>query len=400
MLLAFVGFFWFMPIYQSAPQASTISKTSTSSSIDKKSGMTDASAADSSDSRQASKPDPDDASSAPEPDAEADQDSSGDKADASGDAPEQVTAESQDDDKTAEEEKAKEEQDDLLSELQPKLEENLNLYHDSEQYVTLTSTSILTASIHDFDIALRKDSIVAQDLQGAQQAESNVISIHRDLTEQFGLGGGLGSVKSLRSNDMVASFRAHGEIYGLSVEANVAHDPLLANAAQIRANARQTDFALTTSADLKHGLSSNAEFHHKVYSDGNHSNEVAFGPQYAFDVARGKLALGYGFSYMTFARGTNAGYWAPQYFLSHDVSATWSFDWVDNFGLIAMSLGRATGRATSAQPEGPSSGYGYGLTAVYGWRPAKGTILECYFNGTTSAEWSSTTMGLKLTYGN
>jgi hypothetical protein len=172
MLLAFVVFFWFMPIYQSAPQASTISKTPTSSSIDKKSGMTDASAAASSDSRQASKPDPDDASSAPEPDAEADQDSSGDKADASGDAPEQVTAESQDDDKTAEEEKAKEEQDDLLSELQPKLEENLNLYHDSEQYVTLTSTSILTASIHDFDIALRKDSIVAQDLQGAQQAES------------------------------------------------------------------------------------------------------------------------------------------------------------------------------------------------------------------------------------
>ncbi len=42
----------------------------------------------------------------------------------------------------------------------------------------------------------------------------------------------------------------HADIDGLSVEANVAHDRMLSNAAQIRANLRQPDFGLTTSADL------------------------------------------------------------------------------------------------------------------------------------------------------
>ncbi len=46
------------------------------------------------------------------------------------------------------------------------------------------------------------------------------------------------------------SARIRADICGLSMEANVAHDRMLSNAAQIRANLQQTDFGLTTSADL------------------------------------------------------------------------------------------------------------------------------------------------------
>ena len=320
--------------------------------------------------------------------------------DASGDVAEQVNADAQDDEDKSGDDQANDDRNDLRSELHPMLEQHLNLYQDSEDYVTLTNTSVLTAAVHDFDVALRKDSIIAEDLQGSQQAESDVVSIHRDLSEQFGLGGGLGSAKSLRSTDMVASFRAHADIYGLSVEANVARDRMLSNAAQILANVRQTDFGVTTSADLTRHLSSDAEFHYKEYSDGNHSNELSFGPQYTFDVEGGKLAFGYRFDYMSFARGTNAGYWAPQNLLSHNLSATWSFDWVETYGLIAIMAGRTSARAASDEQDGPSSGYGFGTTVVFGMRPTKGTIVECYWNGSSSAQWSSTSMGLKLSYGN
>jgi len=326
------------------------------------------------------------------------QDSGDNGTDASSDPGDQGGGEPQNDGDQSQDDTANGDINDPVPEQQPILEQNLNLYQDSQHYVTLTSTSVLTASLRHFDISLRKDSIIAGDLQGSQNAESNVIAIHRDLSEQFGLGGGLGSATGLRSSDIVASFSAHANVHSLSLDANMAHDRMLNNAQEIRSNMRQTDFNLTTSADLTSHLSSNAEFHHKEFSDGNHDNELTFGPQYALDVAGGKLAFGYGLSYIAFARGTNNGYWAPQYVLQHDLSATWSFDWVDTYGVLTISAGRASVRSIGKDTQGPSGGYEYGTTAAIGMRPTRGTIVEYYWNASSSAQWSSTSIGLKLSY--
>jgi hypothetical protein len=410
-----VASFCLLAFFQSVPQASTVLNITSSSVVniaptvnDKSSlsaeGQPVAARASKSDAAASGDDsDPQGADGAQAQDSGDDDNGAG----ASGDLGDQPGADSQNDDGKSQDDNVKSqddaangEQNDPAPDAPPTLEQNLNLYQDSEHYVTLTSTSVLTAAVHQFDISLRKDSIIADDLQGSQNAESNVISIHRDLSEQFGLGGGLGSSTSLRSSDVVGSFSAHANVASLSVDANVTHDRMLNNAEEIRSNVRQTDFNMVSSADFSSRLSSSGEFHHKEFSDGNHDNELTFGPQYGFHVESGKLAFGYGLTYMAFARGTTDGYWAPQYLLQHDLSATWSFDWVDTYGIFTISAGHQSVRANGEDTQGPSSsGYEYSTTAAIGTRPIPGTIIEYYWNLNSSPKWNSTSIGLKLTYG-
>jgi hypothetical protein len=114
----------------------------------------------------------------------------------------------------------------------------------------------------------------------------------------------------------------------------------------------QTDFGLSASYKSTERLSSELEFHHKLYSDRNSSNELEWSPQYLFDLLDGKLAVGYRFAYSGFAKNTDNGYWAPQLTLSHNAFAYWSYDWTKGYGRLELELGRGSARESS--PEGNS----------------------------------------------
>ncbi len=288
---------------------------------------------------------------------------------------------------------------DPIGDLEPTLENRLDLYSDSEHYQRLTASSSLGVTTHGFNLALSKDTVFASDLLGAERSEATLFSIQRDLGEQFGIGAGFGTVASSQWTDLVGSLRMHADFSRATIEASLARDMLAGSAQEIRANIRQTDFSVSASDPLTDRLTSDLEFDHRVYSDGNNSNEFGFSPGYSFALPEGKLVVGYAFSYQGFARNTNNGYWAPQLALSNDGSIAWDFDWIDTYGRVEVSAGRGMVRASSSEAYGQSSsGYDAGAKAVLGFRPTRNMVVEYYWSGTQSARWSSTATGLGLRY--
>jgi len=289
-------------------------------------------------------------------------------------------------------------EEDPIGDLEPTLENRLDLYNDSEHYQRLTASSSLGVTTHGFNLTLSKDTVFASDLRGAERSESTLFSIQRDLGEQFGIGAGFGTVANSRWTDLVGSLRMHADFGRATIEASLARDMLAGSAQEIRANIRQTDFSVSASDPLTDRLSSDLEFDHRVYSDGNNSNEFGFSPGYSFALPESKLVVGYAFSYQGFARNTNNGYWAPQLALSNDGSIAWTFDWIDTYGRVELSAGRGIVRASSPGAYGQSSGYDAGAKAVLGFRPTRNMLVEYYWSGTQSAHWSSTATGLGLSY--
>jgi len=288
--------------------------------------------------------------------------------------------------------------DDPMSELEPFLESHFDLYRDSEGYKTLTASSALGATIGGYTFTLARDTVFASDSLGTERSQAQVLSVHKDFSEEFGIGGGLGTVASTHRTDLAWSFRTSADIGGASLEANISHDVLAASAEEIRSNIRQTDFGLNLSDKLTASLGSGIEFHHKLYSDGNSSNEFQFSPTYEFPLVASDLAFGYSFQYLGFARDTNHGYWAPQRVLSNDVSIAWTFDWIDTYGRVEASGGFGSARMSGINAGGPSSGWDGGAKLVFGFRPTRNSVVEYYWNGSGSAHWSSTSAGLSLTY--
>ena len=284
------------------------------------------------------------------------------------------------------------------ADLEPTLENRLDLYNDSEHYQRLTASSSFGVTTHDFTLTLSKDTVFASDLLGAERSAATLFSIQRDIGEQFGIGAGFGTVASSQWTDLVGSLRMHADFGRATIEASLARDMLAGSAQEIRANIRQTDFSVSASDPLTDRLSSDLEFDHRIYSDGNSSNEFGFSPGYSFALPESKLVLGYAFSYQGFARNTNNGYWAPQLALSNGGSIAWTFDWIDTYGSVEVSGGRGIVRASSPGAYGQSSGYDTGAKAVLGFRPTRNMIVEYYWSGTQSARWSSTATGLGLTY--
>lgn len=290
------------------------------------------------------------------------------------------------------------EAEDPIGDLEPTLENRLDLYNDSEHYQRLTASSSLGVTTHGFTLTLRKDTVFASDLLGAERSEATLFSIQRDLGEQFGIGAGIGTVANNQWTDLVGSLRMHADFSRATIEASLSRDMLADSAQEIRANIRQTDFSISASDPLTDRLSSDLEFDHRIYSDGNNSNEFGFSPRYSFALPESKLVVGYAFSYQEFARNTNNGYWAPQLALSNDGSIAWTFDWIDTYGRVEVSGGRGIVRVSSPKAYGQSSGYDAGATAVLGFRPTRNMLVEYYWSGTQSARWSSTATGLGLTY--
>ena len=286
--------------------------------------------------------------------------------------------------------------DDPVAALEPTLQKQLNRYHDSEGYTTLTTTTALNISQHDCTFSLLRNTVSASDKWGRESAESAVMSLHKYFSEQFGLGGGIGSFRTTRFTDLVGSLQGHADLRDLGLEAGVSRTMLAATALEIRENIRQTDFLLGSSYDFGRGLTAGIEFHNRWYTDGNRSRELEFSPQYSWSLPVGKATVGYSFDYQSFAQSPDHGYWAPQLLISQGATAAWNFDLNDLYGKIELGAGRS--KVNGSSRNGPTGGYDGSFAAVLGFRPERNWTVEYYWGGEGSEGWSSTAAGLSMTY--
>jgi len=280
----------------------------------------------------------------------------------------------------------------------PTLESHFDYYTDSSHYVNVTTSSVATAPFQGFMVSLRQDSLQARDPSGPQAMEITTLGFNRELTELWGIGGGFGTARGLQHSDLVGSLKSHFDYKGLSMTASVAREMLLESAQAVKANIRQTDFGLSLSDELSEHVSADAEIHHLIYSDGNSSNQIDFSPDYTFALPLGKLAIGYRFSYKTFAKNPDSGYWAPQKALSDGLSAAWSFDRTEYYARTELGLDYDSVREIGKLSNGPSSGPGASAAVAFGIRLIKGTELETYWTGNDSPGWNSMNVGLSLKY--
>ena len=287
---------------------------------------------------------------------------------------------------------------DLVAELQPWMDNSLTSYSDSERFHTLTATSVFNFSLFDNEMSLRKDFVTASDPTGREEFDSEVVTIHHDLSELFSLGGGLGIARTQRWSDYVGSIKGEANLWGLSFEGGVARDLIATTANEIRHNLHQTDYALGISGNLWQNLSASLELHRRTYSDGNSAREFEFTPQYSFDFAGGKAALGYDFNYQSFARDSEF-YWTPHDLISHNAALTWAFNSENTYGKIMAAAGHATAGPSPGVAQGPSSGYDAVGSAVVGLRYGTKGFAEVFSNVTETAQWNSKSIGLRIGFG-
>jgi len=280
----------------------------------------------------------------------------------------------------------------------PTLLSQFDYYSDSEHYVNLTTTSIATAPFHGFMVSLRRDWVQAEAPSEVQAAEITTLAFSKDFSERWGIGGGLGNARAMQSNDPVGSFAAHFNYAGATVTTMIAREMLMASAKTLAANIRQTDFGLSFSDDLSEHISTDAEAHHHIYTDGNSSNDFALTPQYTFELAGSKLEVGYRFSYTAFAHSAQSGYWAPQSALSNGIFSALTFDRVWIYGHSELGFSYDAVRETEPLSNGPSSGPGVSAAFALGLRPVRGIELETYWTGNGSVGWNSMNFGLSLKY--
>jgi hypothetical protein len=280
----------------------------------------------------------------------------------------------------------------------PALETRIDRYRDSDHNDTLTTTSILSAPLGEYFVTVRREAVQAHDPLGAERVEASVISIHKDLSETFALSGGFGSYRTNRYDDFAGSVEAHWNIADWSISASIARDLLVKSAQSIRSNIRQTDLGLIASYDLTKQLSSDFEFHHKLYSDGNSSNELTFSPVYEFALERSQLDFGYSFNYQSFALAANHGYYDPRRLISNGLTGTWKFDRERYYGNFEASEGYADIKGASGGLGAANSAICTSVVATLGLRPGKDTSVEGYWSGERSAVWSSSALGVRIRY--
>ena len=271
-------------------------------------------------------------------------------------------------------------------------------YSDSQHYVNLTTTSLATAPFHGFMTSLRRDWLQARDSSGAQAAEITTLAFSKEFSELWGVGGGFGTARDLHAYNLVGSFQSHLNYEGASMTASIAREMLLESANAVAANIHQTIYGLSLSDDLTEHVSLDSEAHHRSYSDGNSSNDMAFSPDYIFHLAMGKLSLGYRFSYTAFSENPHNGYWAPQRAISNGLSTAWSFDRTTYYGRSELGLGYDAVRESGKLLDGPGGGPSAQAAVAFGIRPMQGMGLETYWTGNGSPGWNSMNFGLSLNY--
>jgi hypothetical protein len=295
-------------------------------------------------------------------------------------------------------------QDDTAPPPGPTVTSGVDYYSDSEHNQVWSDRTVQTLPFDNYVLVYRKDAVQALDGQGYQRLAATSFSIHRDLTEQFGLSGGFGVVRSLAWSDPVGSLESEINLLGASLTARISRDMLSTTAQEIRANIRQTDLSLSFSEDLNKQLSVDVELHHTLYSDGNDSNDFEFSPQYTIELEKSKLSLGYQFQYSAFGVNPDNGYWAPKELLAHAAILKWAYDWSIFFGSVQMAAGyQSVGQfALAANQVGNSYGGGSGLdesmTGKLGVRLTKSCSMEYYLNRDSSVGFSSTATGIVINY--
>jgi hypothetical protein len=317
-------------------------------------------------------------------------DQSGDSEDSDGDS-EDAGASKKDDD-------ANDSDDDQGPDTRPTLETRIDHYQDSEHFERLITSTLASTIINGFFVSLRRDSFRVNDRSGAGRAESTVTSIHKDLSETFGVGGGFGTVRTDGWSDWIGSVQASTIFHGVGLSANVKRDMLLTSAAAIRTHIRQTEFGAAANYEPSDRFSADLYAHHTMFSDGNSSNYLAFEPEYSFDVRKTKIGIGYEFNYLTFAKNFGAAYWSPQRSISNDATLSWSFDFERVFGRLALGAGHESVRETGLGGDGPSSGFGGSGAVSLGLRPTDGMLVQFYWNTSGSQNWHSTSTGMSLQY--
>jgi hypothetical protein len=303
-----------------------------------------------------------------------------------------------DDDGADDDDKNDSKDEDVERDDRPTLLSRFDYYSDSDHNVNLTTTSIATAPFHGFMISLRRDWVQAEAPSEVQATEITTVAFSKDFSERWGIGGGFGNARAMRSNDLVGSFAAHFNYAGASITASIAREMLMESARTTAANIRQTDFGLSFSDELSEHVSTDAEAHHHIYTDGNSSNDFALSPQYTFNLAGSKLEVGYRFSYTGFAHSAQSGYWAPQSALSNGISSALTFDRAWIYGHSELGFNYDLARESGPLSNGPSSGPGASAAFALGIRPIRGIELETYWTGTGSAGWNSMNLGLSLKY--
>ena len=327
-----------------------------------------------------------------------DQSDAADRNDSDYDRADATTHQGKDDNGCSNDANAADDADTVDTDDRPTLESHFDYYTDSSHYVNITTTSLATALFQGFMVLLRRDWLQARDSNGPQAVEITTLGFNRELTELWGIGGGFGTARGLQHSDLVGSLQSHFNYRGLSVTASIAREMLLESAQAVKANIRQTDFGLNLSDELSEHVSTDAEVHHHIYSDGNSSNQIEFSPDYTFAMPLGKLALGYRFSYTTFAKNPENGYWAPQKALSNGLSAAWSFDRTEYYARTELGLDYDSVHEIGKLSNGPSSGPGASAAVAFGIRLIKGTELETYWTGNGSPGWNSMNVGISLKY--
>jgi hypothetical protein len=280
----------------------------------------------------------------------------------------------------------------------PGLETRVDRETDSDGNDTITTSTVASTFVGDYLVGLRKDVVAAHDPLGSERAEASLISIHKDLSETFALSGAFGSYRTLNYNDFVGSFQAQWHAGDWSISAGITRDLLAKSAQSIRSNIRQTDFGLIASYDLTKHLSSDFEFHHRIYSDGNSSNDLAFSPVYEFALEKSQFDVGYSFNYRSFAMKAEHGYYDPRRLISNGLIATWKFDHDGYYGNVEASEGRADIKGASGGLGAANSAMCTSMVATLGLRPRKDMVVEGYWGGEWSAGWSSNALGLKIRY--
>ena len=280
----------------------------------------------------------------------------------------------------------------------PGLETRVDSETDTDRNDTITTSTVARAYVGDYLVGLRQDVVAAHDPVGNERAEASLISIHKDLSETFALNGAFGTYQTLHYKDLVGSFQAQWHAGDLSISAGVARDLLAKSAQSIRSNIRATDFGLIASYDFTKHLSSDFEFHHRIYSDGNSSNDFAFSPVYEFAFEKSQFDVGYSFNYKSFAMKAENGYYDPRRLISNGVTATWKFDYDGYYGNVEGSEGHADIKGAAGGLGAANSAMCTSIVATLGLRPRKDVNVEGYFGGEWSAAWSSNALGLKIRY--
>ena len=277
-------------------------------------------------------------------------------------------------------------------------ETKVDLYRDSDGYRTGTVTTDNHLVLDNLFLDFTRDSVFASDAAGSERSEGTMISFFAQLNEQFGVGGGFGSVYSRGWSLPVGALKTTANLADATIETGVSRSLLATSAQTIRNRVMQTDASANISYEITKNFVPSLEFHHVDYSDNNHSIGVDFTPQYTFHFVASQLQLGYAFSYQSFAINPDNGYWAPQKALSNGISGTWSFDRTGYYGRAELGFSYDSVRESGKLADGPSSGPGGSAEFAFGIRPTKETTLETYWTGAGSPGWSAMNFGVSLKY--